>query len=400
MGTGKSNKNIIMYMHAGSGNHGCEAIVTALRDLIDEDKKLVIVSNNIEEDKQYSLNKSVENGNCELLQEKHIDKDFFAHVFYYGWRKISGDKESFLRYRFRNLLKYVKRHKDSRLAVSIGGDNYCYPDMVEDIILTDSMLHKKGVKTILLGCSIEPESLKSERLLEDLRSHEMIIARESISYKALLAAGFSKDKVKLCPDPAFTLETADIELPEGFADGNTVGLNVSPMVLGKEAKEGATINGYKKLIQHIMDCTNMQIALIPHVVWNSNDDRAPLRELYEEFKNTGRVIMIEDTDCKKLKGYISRCRIFVGARTHSTIAAYSSCVPTLVIGYSVKSRGIATDIFGTDERFVLPVQTISKPQQLVDSFDYMLLHEHSVKEHLKLVMPEYIETARKNAAGL
>ncbi len=114
----------------------------------------------------------------------------------------------------------------------------------------------------------------------------------------------------------------------------------------------------------------------------------------------GRVIMIEDTDCKKLKSYISRCRIFVGARTHSTIAAYSSCVPTLVIGYSVKSRGIATDIFGTDERFVLPVQTISKPQQLVDSFDYMLLHEHSVKEHLKLVMPEYIETARKNTAGL
>ncbi|MBQ7430319.1 MAG: polysaccharide pyruvyl transferase family protein, partial [Butyrivibrio sp.] len=175
---------------------------------------------------------------------------------------------------------------------------------------------------------------------------------------------------------------------------------VSHMVLGKEAKEGDTINGYKKLIQHIMDCTNMQIALIPHVVWNSNDDREPLRELYEEFKDTGRVIMIEDTDCKKLKGYISRCRIFVGARTHSTIAAYSSCVPTLVIGYSVKSRGIATDIFGTDERFVLPVQTISKPQQLVDSFDYMLLHEHSVKEHLKLVMPEYIETARKNAAGL
>ena len=65
-----------MYMHAGSGNHGCEAIVTALRDLIDEDKKLVIVSNNIEEDKQYSLSKSVEDGNCELLQEKHIDKDF------------------------------------------------------------------------------------------------------------------------------------------------------------------------------------------------------------------------------------------------------------------------------------------------------------------------------------
>ena len=397
METGKSNNNLIMYMHAGSGNHGCEAIVSSLRDLIDIDTKVTIVSNNIEEDEKYSLGSSIEAGNIGLLQERHIDKSFCAHVAYYGWRKLTGDKESFLRYRFKNLLTYLKKHKDDRLAISIGGDNYCYPDMVEDIILADKMLHRRGVKTVLLGCSIEPESLKSERLLNDLKSHELIIARESISYNALLAAGLSEDKAKLYPDPAFTLEKEEVELPKGFSDGNTVGLNVSPMVLDKEAKKGATLDGYKKLIQHIMDATNMQIALIPHVVWNSNDDREPLRQLYDEFKDTGRVIMIEDTDCKKLKGYISRCRIFVGARTHATIAAYSSCVPTLVIGYSVKSRGIATDIFGTDKRFVLPVQSISKPQQLVDSFDYLMLHEHDVHEHLKLVMPEYIDNARKNA---
>ena len=51
--------------------------------------------------------------------------------------------------------------------------------------------------------------------------------------------------------------------------------------------------------------------------------------------------MIQDDNCMVIKGYISRCELFIGARTHATIAAYSTGVPTLVLGYSVKARGIA-----------------------------------------------------------
>ena len=50
----------------------------------------------------------------------------------------------------------------------------------------------------------------------------------------------------------------------------------------------------------------MQIALIPHVVWNYNDDRIPLQFLYNEFKGTGRVVLIEDHNAEELKGFISR----------------------------------------------------------------------------------------------
>lgn len=49
--------------------------------------------------------------------------------------------------------------------------------------------------------------------------------------------------------------------------------------------------------------------------------------------------MIEDASCGDLKGYISRCRFLVAARTHASIAAYSTGVPALVAGYSVKARG-------------------------------------------------------------
>ena len=133
----------------------------------------------------------------------------------------------------------------------------------------------------------------------------------------------------------------------------------------------------------------MQIALITHVVWNNNDDRKPLNELYEYFKGTKRVIMINDGNCMELKGYISRCRMFIGARTHATIAAYSTCVPTLVIGYSVKAKGIAKDIFGTYENYVLPVQSLKNENDLINAFEWLSENEENIRKYLEKFMPDY-----------
>ena len=85
--------------------------------------------------------------------------------------------------------------------------------------------------------------------------------------------------------------------------------------------------------------------------------------------------------------------MFIGARTHATIAAYSTCVPTLVLGYSVKSIGIAKDLFGTDRGYVLPVQQIERPGELVEAFWWMMENENPIQEQLKKVIPSYIDNA-------
>jgi polysaccharide pyruvyl transferase WcaK-like protein len=64
----------------------------------------------------------------------------------------------------------------------------------------------------------------------------------------------------------------------------------------------------------------MYVLLIPHVVLDHGDDRIINRYLFEKYKGSGRIAMIEDCKCEVIKGYISRCRFFVGARTHATIA--------------------------------------------------------------------------------
>ena len=129
-----------------------------------------------------------------------------------------------------------------------------------------------------------------------------------------------------------------------------VGINLSPVVMEDESKGGIVTANYYRLIEHLLNNTAYDILLIPHVVWNNSNDYTVLKKVYEQYKSTERVTLVQDSSAMDLKAIIGTCTIFVGARTHSTIAAYSQCIPTLVLGYSVKARGIAKDIFGTEEK--------------------------------------------------
>lgn len=383
---------VIMYMHAGSGNHGCEAIVNSVCHMVNEQVTLISYYGN--EDQKYSLKDL-----CDIISERRFEDHRLFHILYYIYRKVTGDRESFIRYRYGNVFK----EKELPLAISIGGDNYCYENMLSDLRLANSAFNRRGTKTVLLGCSIEPELLDRSDIMSDLMKYHTIIARESITFEALRNM-VSKQREKtennqalpqiLCfPDPAFTLGKRELPMPMGFAEGNTVGINISPMIRDNESKAGIAMESYKALIDHIIENTDMQIALIPHVIWDRNDDRKPLHELYDVFCNTGRVIEIPDGTCEELKGYISCCRFFVGARTHATIAAYSTCVPTLVVGYSVKARGIARDLFGTEENLVLPIQHLKGSEELIESFQWLVAHECEIRTKLQDIMPGYKERA-------
>ena len=214
---GNHQNQIILYMHAGSGNHGCEAIVNSLCHMMKEDAVLVSYRGN--EDGQYTLKDL-----CEIKQERSFEEHKLAHIAYYAYRMLTKDAASFLRYRYEDIFEKPM----SPLAISIGGDNYCYDSMLSDLRLANLAFTQKGTKTVLLGCSIEPELLKSgqgtNRILEDLSHYHLIIARESLTYNALCAA-FEKrqeegnhnnsnnttrdtlaiPRIVQIPDPAFTL---------------------------------------------------------------------------------------------------------------------------------------------------------------------------------------------------
>ena len=364
-------KRIFLYAHGGSGNHGCEAIVRSTINLLGQEG-VTLISSRPEEDTYYGIDKV-----CNIIKDRSskLNKKSLAFIKAYVSLKLKGDYIPMDKLWYAESFSNIKK---GDIALSIGGDNYCYADVKKYVMLHD-MLKDRGAKTVLWGCSVEPDVIANPEIAADLARYDLITARETISYEALKKVN---PNTVLVADPAFTMNLEEIELPKGFVVGNTVGINLSPMTIERETSKGIACENFKNLIKHILDNTDMQVALIPHVIWEDGDDRIPLSRLYEEFKETGRVVMVEDHNSCQLKYIISKCRFFVGARTHSTIAAYSNFVPTLVLGYSVKARGIAKDIFGTHENYVVPVQHLKNENDITNAFSYICNNEKQIKDKL------------------
>lgn len=288
----------------------------------------------------------------------------------------------------------LKRVSEFDLIIIVGADNLDNKVNYKRELysLTEIIKKKSNAKLFLYDCSIDESNIDS-KLIENLYCYDAISARDITSFNNLKSL-YKKDNLYYFPDPAFVIEKEPISL-DGLNICNTVGINVSNLIVGdKNSKNYEMIlRSYYTLMDYIISKTDMNIILIPHVM--NNADLSILKILYEQFNNNNRIKLIENENmsAKQLKYIISECRFFIGARTHATIAAYSSCVPTLVLGYSIKSVGIARDLFTTDKNYVLSHKELKTEYDLLDGFKWLYKQENHILEQLKITIPNYIKKA-------
>ncbi len=375
----KADKKYVLYAHDGSGNHGCEALVRSTCALLGASKEnVVLMSTRPEEDEKYGLSDV-----CTILdknEKRPLNRTTPAFFKAYYNLKLKHNYTPIEFYESK-VADFVKK---GDIALSIGGDTYCYGSFMP-LFKAHNMYKYGGLKTVYWGCSIEPELLNNPDIAKDIKNFDLITARETTSYEALKK--INTNTVLVC-DSAFLLPAKSVSFPHDIKT-DVVGINASPLIEECEEGKGIVRENYEKLIEYILENTDMCIALIPHVVWEAVDDRKILSSFYDKYKGSGRVLLLDDCGCEELKGYISKCRFFIGARTHATIAAYSTCVPTLVVGYSVKAKGIAKDLFGTYENYVLPAQELKDKTELCNAFEWLCHNEDNIKNTLEEIMPEY-----------
>ncbi|MDO5397160.1 MAG: polysaccharide pyruvyl transferase family protein [bacterium] len=382
-------KKIMLYQHGGSYNHGCEALATTISAEVLKNIKnaqVYLCSHHADQDKQYNI-KSIH----KIIQNtRWLRRGTLGYFVYQIDRRTFNSKR--IQDKFEIDKPCIEMSKDMDCCIAIGGDNYCY-NKGKIYWPTERVIKKSGKKMMLWGCSVEPEELSGE-LAEHLQLFDAITVRDSITYEAFIKNGF-KGKVHLVADPAFLLEKEELPLPENWKEGQMVGINLSPMILNYTKNKEQVVKSIYALIDYILNETDMNVVLVPHVRLSYTDDMDTLRPIFEQYKHTNRVLLLDDysLSCKQLKGYIARCRFFIGARTHSIVAAYSTGVPALALGYSVKSKGIARDIFGNEENLVLPVQTFNDPKATIEGFKYLIEHEEEIKNRLNSFMPEYKKKA-------
>lgn len=385
-------KNIILYANGTSENHGCEAITRSTVNMLDGMfEKIYCTTTNL------SYESALPKG-CNWVEYLYYRKPTILNRFISKTERCIL-KSNYFAERKPWLDNVYQAFEDCQVALSVGGDNYCN-NFCDWLYLLHENARKKGLFTVLWGASLNEEILCNEKMHRDIRAFHLIFARESLTFK--LASQFHEN-VRLCPDPAFTLNMvshpwlgyAQECLPE------FIGINASPTTMECEKIPGIVMENYCEMVEFILKETSYHIALIPHVVFHGKyGDYAVLQEIFRKYEKTGRMILIQDNDCCVLKGYISRCKFFVTARTHASIAAYSSCVPTLVLGYSIKAKGIAVDLFGTDNNYVLPVQEIRDREELKNGLKWLLEHEETIRSRLRHIMPGYIGNAAKAASIL
>lgn len=377
-----------MFFHGGSKNRGCEAIVRSGVALIKKQNPNVTVD-------LISLDAGSDTM-IPLIDTLYAEKRRQISKYTFNWflslinLKVLKDENFPYRIIHKDIIEKIP-HYD--VFLSIGGDNYCYGEQ-PGFYEINRCIKKAGKKLVLWGASIGKEDL-SEQKIQDLKNFDLILARESLTLSILNENGIQN--VKLCADGAFTMDKEELSFPDGWQEGNMIGFNYSPLVWKKNSNSKKAAFD---LVQHIIVNTNLTIALTPHVIESGNDDYELLLEFYNQFKESGRVLILPNNlNAIQYKGYISRMRFFIGARTHATIAAYSSGVPTMVLGYSVKSKGIAKDIFGA-EKLVLNLEEISETQKLIGKFDEMLSEESLLKRTLSNKIPEIKEMSHLAAKYL
>lgn len=362
----------ILYGFGGSYNHGGEAIIQTTCEMIrsiDKDATIVLSTHFKEQDEEFRL---------------PVDKYCVRDMEALHKEKEDGNRNRYTADVYREVLNEIE--KDA-VVMSVGGDNYCYQNW-EKWTIIHNYAKKVGARNIFWSCSIEP-SMITDKMKEHLETFDVITARESKTYQALVAAGLSN--VRKCYDVAFLLQPKETDLPSGFEKDNTVALNVSPLILRRETKPGMIKKNILECVDYILNQTSYKVLLIPHVLMPVDNDVDALSEIKEVYSHDDRVILFpKNCSADEYKYLISKCRFGVFARTHASIASYSSMVPTIVLGYSIKSLGIAADL--GMESYVLPIEKLENGQLLM-CFREMQKEEQEMKDRLMNKRTEMINGA-------
>lgn len=384
------SKRILITLNALKDNRGSEALVRGLVRICkfhSEDCEIIISSGSKGE-----IQTNIPN--VKSMVSRRDDASLSAKLkarFYY---RILKNQKKAEEVHYKELIREAKR---ADAIFVIGADNYDASYNMQGLMQRINTMILKAAKgtTIMYDCSLEDAHLTDE-VQADIERFDVITVRESVS-KDIFEKKIKNAKVKYYPDPAFAMLPEECELPKGYIEGKMVGINLSNLVAS--GKYGAhaekLLESYYNLMNYILEQTQLNIILIPHVMGGA--DLSVLRTLYSRYEQNERVVLLdnENLNAAQLKYIISKLNYLVTARTHASIAAYSTCVPTLVLGYSVKSIGIAVDLFGTTQGYVMSSDKVVTGMELTDNFKWLLTHGDEIKEHLKKHMPAYIDKALK-----
>lgn len=308
----------------------------------------------------------------------------------------------------------LKQLADSEVVLATGGDIFSsdYGDSNQHLYVLE-LAQRMGKKTGFVAHSIGPFKRKEEANYwkKVAEKSDLITVRESFTQKYITEQlGLSKDKVVLTADTAFLLDKpaeADIEKLCRFYN---IDLNEPTVVLSisQGIKQFARLNHnehfntWKEIIRVALEDLKLQVVLIPHVQerFTFNDDRIISNLLIESLQYDPRIKVISgDHSASEFKGIISKADLVIAERMHAAIAGLSTCVPTAVLGYSIKAKGIMFDLFGKEaeeKELIIPIKDLINKNDISRWLKDLWMSRENIKKQLELKIPGMKKRAEEN----
>ncbi len=407
------NKDQQLFILAGNGpyeNRGCEAIVRGTVKILREfftDPQFLCISHyhneqQFKDDCSKETDKAIHHVSSFRMNTNEIIRNLWKpEVCAYGFRRLVHPDS--LKYQvFREMLPYLD---EASAVLSVGGDNYvieynCVPSLYTD---QDTLVLERGKPLFIWGASVGPfDTMPAyERFMIDhLRKITGVFARESVTVDYLSKNGVTENVYQVA-DPAFLMDPIE---PQDtgrldIIDKDAIGINLSPLlalyVTGGDLQEWERIAA--DIVTTIAKKTSRPIYLIPHVTTPVSNDFTFLEKVWN--RTNSRIkseinLIPPDYNAAETKWIISHLSLLAGARTHATIAALSSCIPTLSFAYSIKAKGINRDIFGHEAYCLGPDQIT--PEMVTARIESMLETKDQIKNELREKIP-LIQTCAMNA---
>ena len=232
--------------------------------------------------------------------------------------------------------------------------NLCAGDGFTDIygfgrVLSESYMsilaRKKGTRVVLAPQTIGPFRKPHTRAIAKyaMKGCEQIFTRDEQSTDFCRELKYKKSLNEVI-DVAFALP---FEVVEQAHDKINIGLNVSGLLYngGYDYKNyfGLSFN-YKEYVESLIERLlkeNYNVHLISHVITKDGsieDDFVICKQLSEKYPQV--VLMPRSESPIEVKSYIAGMDVFIGARMHSTIGAFSAGIPVIPVAYSRKFNGL------------------------------------------------------------
>ncbi len=366
-------------------NHGSEAIVRGtviiLREFFDRPE---IVS---AETERFPYSDVPETDLGIIHKPVFLPKPHSTQWFFNQARKAILTRPVAYKHFARGLLPEIKK---ADAVLSLGGDGYRKRPFLP--IAENDLAVEAKIPVILWGASVEPfaGSLKYQKsVFNHLRRLNAIFVRETISQEYLADNGV-KDNVYLVDDPAFLMEPempGDSEFVENLPRG-AIGISLSGLFLNQTRFSENHEDAVYRIVEAVRQRFGRPIILVPHCVSYANDDHAFLEGVLRENASRWPDVICLPKLCPaaEIKWVISKLHAFVGARAHSTIAAFSTYVPTVSLVYSFKAEGFNQRLFNCLDYVVKKEQC--EPELIVEKLELVLDNHDEIRKTLREKMVE------------